>query len=104
MCAETLLPVGRAFGLRALPACAAWRCAHAPWEEDVRTKSADTPAAASQFAELQSRIVNSLLLTMRVDTPAGRRLQFCLQAPLLMNASSAATCVLSPSKSCAICS
>src|SRR3954452_20365521 len=104
MCAETLLPVGRAFGLRALPARAAWRCAHAPGEEDVRTMSVDTPAAASQFAELQSRIVNSLLLTMRVAAPAARRLQFCLQAPLLMNASSAATCVLSPSKSCAICS
>jgi hypothetical protein len=66
--------------------------------------SVDAPAAASQFAELQSRIVNSLLLTMRGDAPPARRLQFCLQAPLLMNASSAATCALSPSKSCAICS
>src|SRR3954463_16245951 len=41
----------------------------------------DTPAAATQFAELQSRIVNSLLLTMRVDAPAERRLQFCLPTP-----------------------
>jgi hypothetical protein len=45
--------------------------------------SVDTPAAASQFAELQSRIVNPLLLTMRVDAPAPQRLQFCLPAQTL---------------------
>src|SRR3954462_12292797 len=51
--------------------------------------SVDTPSAATQFAELQNRNVNWLLLTMRTDPPAEGRLQFCLPRPSSAPASGA---------------
>ena len=50
-------------------------------KEDVRTMSVETPAAASRFADCGNRIVNSLILTIRIDASAAAALAISPRPP-----------------------